>query len=436
MKKPVIIPPELSGYEKLTQQEQFTIYKWYQEEKDKINQEPDVQKLHQLAERRGQIRLECIAKHGEYTIAMKKEFNRRCQAEMPEWLQYKKPYDDKFRALEQELNRRMLAVSWNRQTTHDVLNKPLLSNDEWIKEYDQATTLTRHRMELPYVDTVRPVGKEPFLADKLIVNNLQTILDFGFATSESCSGMLADHPDRRYIKDSPDNGETYKAGQPIHQTLYGCNAYISFPKPESNWNASLKNTHEQIEMVRNIAQENGWVAIDTDSLLQPALRLELPMTYDGSSIDEIIHEAEKLGEQTIDGFHALNYPDKVEAMFPLNKQVAAQHGGIVPWTDQLIQYKWNALSQGLQRAVEQQQMKEAELNRLSEVSIITKRDGTKAVRCKIDGIQQSMRDIHPHFIEAMKTNRLSIKEVCGLLFKEELSSIQLLDNHRNKGLKI
>lgn len=436
MKKPVIIPPELSGFEHLTSQEQHQVYTWFHDQKVKLNQEPDVQRYLQMAERREQIYLECVAKHGEYTAAMSEEFKRRCKAEMPDWAEAKKPYEAKYKVLEQELNRMTLAMTWQKQTSHDVLGRPFLTPDEWLDQFDHATTLQRHRMELPYVSPVRPEGKEPFYADRLIADNLKTILDYGFSTSESCSGMLADHPDRRHYRDSPDNGETYKEGQPVHQTLYGSNAYVSFPKPESRWNTSLKNTPEQIEMVKRIAQENGWVTIDADSLLQPALRLELPMTYDGSSIDEIITEAKKIGEQTIPGFNALSYPDKVAAMVPLNKQVAQKHGGIVPWTDQLIKYKWNALSEGLKRAVEQQRMQEAELNRITEIAVITKRDGEKAIRCKIDGNQQSMKDVHQHFADAMVTGRLSSKEVCVLLYKEELSSTQQLDNRQHKGMKI
>ena len=435
MKRPVHISYDVCGFEKLNNQEEAFLYNWYYEQKDKINAEPSVKKYMALASQREKIRLDCITKHGEYTVAGKEEFERRCKQELPEWNELKKDYESKYAPLEEEFNRKTLAITWKRHTAYDVLGKPLLTPEEWITEFDNSTTLQRNRMELPYVETVRPVGKEAFHADRLIVNNLQEILDLGFATSESCSGMLADHPDRRHYKDSPDGGETYKAGQPVHQTLYGCNAYVSFPKPESHWNRNLKNTQQQIDIIRRVAEENGWVAIDSDSMLQPALRLELPMTYDGSSMDEIIQEADKLGEKTIEGFNALNYPAKVAAMLPLNKQVAKQHGGIVPWTDKVIAARWNALSNGIKAAIEQQRHNEADLNRITDVRRITKKDGSVALRCKIDGEQQSMKDVTPNMLDKAKKNQMSDKELVSILFKEELYPNRSLENGQKQGMK-
>lgn len=435
MKRPVIIPSELSGYEKLNQQEQAYIYNWYYEQKDKLMKEPVIQQFMQLASQREKIRLDCITKHGEYTVAGKEEFERRCKAEIPRWPELRKVYDSKFNPINEELNRKTLAITWKRQTGVDVLGKPLLTPEEWLEQYDNATTLQRNRMELPYVEKVRPVGRTPFYADKLIAGNIQEILDWGFATCDSCSGMLADHPDRRYYKDSPDNGETYKEGQPRHLSLYGSYAYVCFPKPESNWEPSLKNTQQQIDTIRRVAGENGWIALDMDSMLQPALRLELPMTYDGSSVAEIVREAERLGEKTVPGFNALNYPDKYAAMFPLNRQVAKKHGGIVPWNDPLMTDRWNALSRGLKQAVELQRMADADLNRITDARLITKSDGSQAVRCCIDGVQQSMKDIPCNIQRDIQDRGISRKEICAMVYKDELSAFQGVQDQRSTGFK-
>ena len=159
------------------------------------------------------------------------------------------------------------------------------------------------------------------------------------------------------------------------------------------------------------------------------------MTYDGSSLGEIIQEADKLGEKTIEGFNALNYPAKVAAMLPLNKLVAKQHGGIVPWTDKVIAARWNALSNGIKAAIEQQRHNEADLNRITDVRRITKKDGSVALRCKIDGEQQSMKNVTPNMLDKAKKNQMSDKELVSILFKEELYSDRSLENGQKQGMK-
>lgn len=439
MKQPVIIPDEFNGIEKLSYPEQTHIYNWYYEQKDKLDKDPLSKQHTQLACQREKIRLDCIAKHGEYTEAGKQEFERRCKAEIPQWPEVDKTYKSRNAFINQQFNRRVLSISWDRGTQTDVIGKPLLKPEEWLEQFGYASTLQRHRMEQPYVKAVQSSRLETFNADRLIADNLKDILDAGFVSAESCSGMLADHPDRRYYVDSSDGGKTYKAGQPVNQTLYGSNAYISFFKPESRWKPSLKNTAEQIEQIRDLAQKNGWVALDTVSMLQPALRLELPMTYDGSSMDEIIKEAEQLGLETIEGFAAMSYPKKASAMLTLNKEVAKHHGGIVPWTDALMQHRWNALSTALKHAVKigHEQNRNPDLDRITNARLISKTDGSPAVRCCIDGVQQSIRDIPWATRIDIKESQCewTPKEICALVYKEELSASQDNQNQRSNGLK-
>lgn len=422
MKIPVHIPYDLCGFDKLTRQEEKLIYNWYNNQREKLNSEPAVQKYLDMAQRRSDIRLDCIARYGQHSNAFKKEFESRCRQEFPEWEKYKKDYDSRYASIEQGLNRRILAVTWQRQTEFDVLWNPVLSPSEWLEKYDAAGTLIRNGMELPYAGTAESPKCGRFHADRLIVLNLQRILDWGFVTSESCSGMVADHPDRRHLKDSPDGGLTFKAGQPVHRTLYGSHAYVTFPKPESSLSRDLKNSADQIDMVRHIAVENGWVALDSLSLSQPVLRLELPMTYDGSGRAEIEREAELLGLQTVDGFALLDYFDKADAMLPLVRQVADTHGGIVPWTDALIAARWNALSEGIRQAMERQRMTGADIHRITDVARVARRDGSLALRCRIDGLQQTMKAVPLDMLTQASERSLSDKELASVLFKEELQA--------------
>ena len=415
MKQPVRITAEQCGFDKLTPAEQQELHQWYKSEKDSMFDTETVQKLDVYAEQRSIIYKECSEKYGLHTTEAKAEFNLRCCKELPdEYWRLVALRDAIMDRLNEQLNRKVLALTWNRGIQKDALGKPLKTAEQWLDDFGQAGTLDRIMMERPYVKGVTADNGMNFSADLLIADHLKDIINAGFVSSESCSGMLGDHPDRRYYTASSDNGETYRAGQPVNRTLYGSNAYISFPKPESRWEAALKNTQGGIDTLRMIAQRNGWVAVDSSSMLEPALRLELPMTYDGSSMDEIIGEAERRAEIERRDYHALPYPEKVEVTLLFNKQVAQEHGGIVPWNDELIARRWDALAEGIRIAA-----KVAQEARISDIRQITRNDGQIALRCKIDGEQQMMRTVDAALLKGDK--KPTALELCCQVYRQELT---------------
>ena len=428
MKQPVIIPHDLCGFDKLTREENNHLYNWYDATKKQALRNFDFSKYNDLALKRNHILDECKLQYGNDKAAYKKPFLQRCKNEIPEWAGLKNKYDSIMNHVNNELHKRVLEYTWTRGVTKDIQGKDILPAHEWMDMYKKLDSIQKLKLDMPYVKTIHSDRLPEFTVDAGIAENIKDIIEAGYTPIQSCSGLLEDHPNRRYTFDSSDNGETYTAGQPMHQTLYGAYAYLEFFKPGATAETNVKNTEKQINEIREIAEKNGWVTVDNTSLLQPSIRLELPMTYDGTSADDIVREADKRAEESFPGYKALRYPDKVQAIIPFIKNTAEKHGGIVPWTDALIKDKWNTLSVALKNQVQQAQEQNKELERISDIRLITKNDGSWAVKCKIDGEPQMMKDVNEKILNKLGDGKFINKEVCAALFKEELAANVALKN--------
>lgn len=303
-----------------------------------------------------------------------KEYNRLSK-NLSDWNEY---MHKEFR---QVMLRNILAVTNPRISRTDAMGKPYLTPEDFIERKKNIENVEeKYLFEAAYTSKVTGTQGSrvwTFNADKGIAPFLQQLNDAGYVTGQSCSGLLEDHPNYRYVQD--DKRGRFVNGECIHFNKQGCGTYLTFYKP-------LKGEHDlnvqqQIDNIRTVAEENNWVVEDMDIFGIPSIRLGLPLTYDGLGTRELLDEVNDTVDRDFPGLYDTHFLDWLEERNSREPEFQERHGGVVRWTDDMVKAKWNALTQALVVAEKQRQ----DIERISDVRIYMGGDGQHRIKCRIDG---------------------------------------------------
>lgn len=252
----------------------------------------------------------------------------------------------------------------------------ILSADEYNRRKEDAerngTRMNTESLTMNVrVRTADGSGKKEIPVDAGIYHHIQNMDDMGYVTAVCCSGMLADHPNERYVQ----NSETglYVKGEPICWNKQGSVAYIGFYKQDDKFPELIGNTPEQIEDIRKVAEESGWIPEDSELFGRPAVVLRLPVTLDGTGSRELLAEGRRLVNLSHPNLFVTDFMKAIELRSKYMKAVYANHGGVVMYNDKMLKRRWSALSVGLGLAAYQR--KEA-ARRNGETPVMTRIDSS------------------------------------------------------------
>ena len=131
--------------------------------------------------------------------------------------------------------RETLALTRPRLVGVDVYGRRILPPDEYLAQLGRLIG----REQVDFKRTLSaPVtfrrGGQPHVVqvDHNLVPFLQRLSDAGYGTGQSDSGTLSDHPNYRYVQDSPQG--LYVTGECIYFNKQGSSAYLTFWKPEAS----------------------------------------------------------------------------------------------------------------------------------------------------------------------------------------------------------
>lgn len=342
--------------------------------------------------------------------------------EMSESFPVKKAYCcENIKNLRQQMFREILEVTRPRINKKDVAGNRILSPEEYLQKLAEIQTpeekdeLTRTYTAPVVID---PMGENKIISiDASLAETIQTLVNHGYRTGQSCSGMLMDHPNYRYVQD--DKHGRFVNGECIHFNKQGAGAYLTFWKPECTY-PEWRSTPEQIEDIRRIADEQGWIVEDTDIFFQPSIRLGLPHTYDGFGKREILHEANELTNQENPGLYESNFLEWLEKRTPNEIKVEKTHGGVVLWTDNMIHQRWEKLAQGLVQAHKQRE----NMARISDEHIFVGGDGYWRIKCKIDGQNQLSERLPDYKLSQIDKGTLDLKRAAAEIYEDTFEKIQ------------
>lgn len=210
--------------------------------------------------------------------------------------------------------------------------------------------------------------KKSVPVDAGIAHHVLEMSGQGYVTAVCCSGLLADHPNDRYIEEST-NG-LYHKGEPLCWNQKGSVAYIGFYKADNRHPERAANSPEQIEDIRKAAEESGWLHEDTRIFGRPAVVLRLPVTLDGAGSHELFAEGRKLVEQAQPGLFASNFMAAVELRDTFMPAVYANHGGVVQYTDRMLKERWLGLTMRLGMAYYQRRQAEAVRGNVPQMTLV------------------------------------------------------------------
>lgn len=302
--------------------------------------------------------------------------------------------------------RNILAITGERLICYDARGNKVMSPAEYLEKLS-ACKDEKEKQKLNEA-IVRPVklktimGWREIQADYHLAPLLQRISVAGYISGQSCSGLLSDHPNYRYVSD--DKYGRYVKGECINYNKQGSSAYITFWKPEAamQGDADHVNDRTMVEDIRRIAHEQGWVVEDTEVFYRPSLHLTLPHTYDGCGKREILHEANERTDKLYPGLKESDFLQWLGKRTPIEIQVENEHGGVVRWMDELLFRQWEKLTAALEMNYEQKQMLlreeqvQKDMERISDINIFVGGDGYWRIRCKIDGVQQMSERVSDH----------------------------------------
>ena len=358
-----------------------------------------------------------------------KEFNRLVDAgEMDESIKYGKNllawFDSRMNEMTQVMLRNILAKTNSRITRVDAEGKPILTAERYLETIKDMEYDERARFNAPYVTTVKTIkdGKEHnFQVDRGIATFVQQLNDAGYVTGQSCSGLLEDHPNARYVEDSKHG--LFVKGDPINLNKQGCGTYLTFYEPV-DWDENLiLNNEKQIGNIRSVAQQQGWIVEDMHIFGMPSVRLGLPLTYDGYGTREILHEANNIVNRKHPGLEKEDFFKWLELRSAEEQRVIARHGGVVRWTDEMVKNQWNALTLALVQAEKQRQ----DLQRISDVRIYVGGDGHWRIKCRIDGEDM----LSEHFSDAYMSlldKGADKTELAAKCYEQQLKNMQKQEN--------
>ena len=363
-----------------------------------------------------------LTAHERNYFSLKYQTNIDALKEMREIYPEKKRYcNDNIKFLQQEMYREMLEMTRPRINRKDVKGNPILTPDMYLKKLAEVKTPEeKEELDRTHVSKVviDPLGESRvIMVDASLAETIQTLVDHGYRTGQSCSGILADHPNYRYVQD--DKHGRFVNGECIHFNKQGSGAYLTFWKPEAAYEDS-RCTAEQIEDIRRIAEEQGWVVEDMDIFFQPSIRLGLPLTYDGTGKREILHEANALTDQQNPGLYDSDFLQWLEKRTPNEIEVEKWHDGVVLWTDEMILQRWNKLAQGLVNAQKQRE----HMSRISDEHIFVGGDGYWRIKCKIDGQNQLSERLSDYKLSQINEGIIDMKRAAAEIYEDKFETLQ------------
>ena len=193
-------------------------------------------------------------------------------------------------------------------------------------------------------------ARQEIPVDAGIYHHIQNMHDMGYATAVCCSGMLADHPNYRYVEDS-EHG-LYVKGEPICWNKQGSVAYIGFYKQDENRPDLPGNTPQEVDDIRRVAEETGWLHEDSEIYGRPAVVLRLPVTLDGTGKQELLDEGRRLVNLSQPGLFVKDFMKALQLRSQCMPGIYANHGGVVMYNDKMLKRRWSALSMGLALAAD------------------------------------------------------------------------------------
>lgn len=144
--------------------------------------------------------------------------------EMGETFPVKKEYcSDNIKHLQQQMYREMLELTRPRINRNDVRGNRILSPEEYLKKLQEAKT-PQEKEELKKTHTAPVMMKQDddvkvISIDASLTTTIQVLNEHGYKTGQSCSGLLADHPNYRYVED--DKHGRFVNGECIHFNKQG-----------------------------------------------------------------------------------------------------------------------------------------------------------------------------------------------------------------------
>lgn len=327
----------------------------------------------------------------------------------------KLPENEEHKQLEEILQqkyRKILSITRPRINQTDVHGYPILSPSEYLGKLgtmDERNAVAFKSTITAPVTFTRHGQPHVVNVDYNLAPFLQRLTDSGYGTGQSDSGTLSDHPNYRYVSDSKQG--LYSEGECIYFNKQGSGAYLTFWKPEATVVKGMGDvvcTQEQIDDICRIASEQGWIVEDTDVFFQPSVRISLPLTYDGTAKQDILHAASARTNDALPGLKEKDFLQWLEKRTPFEHEEWQKHGGVVMYTDQMILDQWEKLTRALevtqklrQLVSEEKERQEKLLARITDVTIFPGGDGYWRIKCKIDGKSQLSERIADHEMKAI-----------------------------------
>ena len=328
--------------------------------------------------------------------------------------------------------RKILSITRPRMNQTDVYGHPILSPSEYLEKLgtmDERNAVAFKNTITAPVTFTRHGQPHVVNVDYNLAPFLQRLADSGYGTGQSDSGTLTDHPNYRYVQDCKQG--LYTKGECIYFNKQGSGAYLTFWKPEAEAVKEAGDvicTQEQIDDIRHIASEQGWIVEDTDIFFQPSIRLGLPFTYDGCSKAEILKEASDRTNEAFPGLYQKDFLRWLEARTPIEHQVWREHKGVVMYTDEMILSRWGKLTAALEAVykkrlilTEEKERQERMFARITDVTIFPGGDGYWRIKCKIDGRSRMSERIADHEMKAIN-NGTPAKVFAAQKYEEVLNA--------------
>lgn len=287
--------------------------------------------------------------------------------------------------------RHILATTSSRAVSFDTRGERILSPEEYLDRLAHCSDADEKR-ELKSSITRQALcatlqGPKKVMVDYMLAPFLERLRIAGYVTGQSCSGLLADHPNYRYVSD--DERGRFVKGECINFNKQGSGAYITFWKPEADDVDTYRdvNSRGQMEDIRRMARQNGWTVEDTETFYLPSVKLMLPYTYDGSAKSQLSREASARVKEMYPKLWDEDFDEFMNKKSAVLDELADRHGGVVRWTDMMIVGQWEKLVSSLELACRQRRETEnAEaVGRISDVTVYMGGDGYYRIKCSIDG---------------------------------------------------
>lgn len=341
---------------------------------------------------------------------------------------------EKINEIRQRNLREILEITNERIGKKDVTGKAIMSSSEYlekvknisVEEKEELNSTITAPINIKQLDgTYKKVEVDYNLAPFL-----QRIIDAGYSTGQSDSGTLSDHPNYRFVE-----GELI--GEPVYYNKRGCSAYLTFWKPESKnieqFTKVKVNQSEQIEDIKMIAEQCGWIIEEMDIFFHPSIRLSLPYAYDGSSSKEIIQETNKRVNEKFPELQKTDFLAWIDERDKKRPEIASLHGGVVRWTDEMIIKKWEELTQGLERMqkLREEQKENEGLKHISNVKTYDASNGNLYIRCSINGVSQLSKKLNVEDVNKINRGE-DIRKIALNYYKEELNEVQQEHAHSIK----